>query len=194
MAQCEDFESFSGYSVAQWYNKLSESPKLFLRKIKRFCKTPFANMVSSWAQSESLKIMSAPLVCYFCGNVSSSFQAHSVHLASSHGIKCKFRKYVDGPVCRVCLKNFDTRDRCLNHAKKSLVCKLNLLCRGPCIDEEEAKRLDDLDKSHNVSLYRRGRRSNFAEFPVIQCHGPLLPVIQSRPSTHHVLGFGYNRL
>lgn len=190
---CDDFACGSNWnSLDQWVSFLSVSPKSYLNKIKAFCKLPFANIPTQWATSNVLLDFSRPLVCGICGKVSYSNQAHSVHLASSHNIKCKFRCYVDGPTCRICLKNFDTRERCLNHAKKCKVCRVNLLARGPVISIEEAEELDSSSCAAHQALYAAGKRRHFAAVPVMVSHGPLLPIIALSPSTHHALGVGYN--
>ena len=122
-----------------------------------------------------------------------SLQAHSVHLASSHSFKSKLRKYVDGHTCRICLKNFWTRERCPNHVRyRSQVCYANALMRGPVLSQEEADELDSIDCLEHQKLYAVGRRRHKAVLPCVQMPGPLLPVIPICASSHHPLGLGHN--
>lgn len=192
LRHCEDFMQCKSFDVSPWLDHLGHDINASLSKIRKFCHSPFANIMANWADAPVLKVFAAPIQCQVCGHTSKSHQAHAVHLASKHAIKCKFRRFVDGPVCRIRLKNFGTRVRCINHAKKCLVCKMNLLIRGPVISQAEADELNAAECQRNVKLYAAGRRSHHAEVPCIQGCGPLLPIIASQPSSHHALGVGHN--
>ena len=138
-------------------------------------------------------MLADPVTCDICGHISKSSQSHSVHMCSKHGVKSRFRRYVDGHVCRICLRNFWTRERCLNHVRyRSVICKSNTLMRGPVISNEEADSLDQMDCSEHSRLYALGKRRCNADLPCIQNQGPLLPIITIHSSSHHRLGFGHN--
>jgi len=193
LTSCEHFADGIDRDLAQWVEFLSQSPGPFLKKIKSFCKTPFANICTQWATSRVLEEYSRPVNCYLCGKESMSLQAHSVHLARSHGIKSKFRMYVDGPTCRICLVNFGSRERCLNHVRyRSKVCYANSLMRGPILSSQQADELDLLERPEHKALYSAGKRRHTAEHPCLRAHGPLLPILTLRGSSHHPLGLGYN--
>ena len=190
---CEDFAFCQGFNLNQWVGVVAKDPRRVLSSIRRFCKSPFANITTQWADSPVLKTFAAPLHCYECGATSMSFQAHSVHLARKHGIKSKFRRYVDGHVCRVCLVSFGSRERCLNHVRyRSHICRLNHILRGPVIDRDQADSLDLEEASENSQLYSEGLRRHAAKVPCIQTFGPLLPIVVANPSSHHPLGWGHN--
>ena len=60
--------------------------------------------------------------------------------------------------------------------------------RGTLCSEEEASQYDTEAAQANVALHKRGRRNHFAEEPVLQLQGPLLPVLASPGmiiSSHH---------
>jgi len=195
LSSAEAFSSCGSFSVTQWVAFLAAAPGRYLKQIKAFCKSPFANICTQWATSSVLKQYSSPIVCYICGKESNSLQAHSVHLSSSHNIKSKFRRYVDGATCRVCLRNFSSRECCLNHVRyRSKVCYANALMRGPVLTIEEADALDQQERSEYQALHRAGKRRHVASVPCMQAHGPLLPIITLRHSEHHPLGYGHNRL
>jgi hypothetical protein len=62
-------------------------------------------------------------------------------------------------------------------------------------DEATANEQDAVAAIANAALYKRGRRSHFAENPVMQLYGPLMPVLVMPAvsnSSHHVSGFGQN--
>ena len=161
--------------------------------MRKYCKSPFANMVEQWASSPALKAFAAPIECSHCGVLCKSYQAYAVHLPRKHNVKSKFRMYVMGNTCKVCLVNFHTRERCLNHVRyRSKVCKHNYLLRGPVLDEAEASLLDAADYAENRILYAKGLRRHQALCPSMRAFGPLLPLLNERPSKHHPLGFGHN--
>ena len=190
-----DYDQFNGLASAplsEWICKFNANSKKFVTGIRNFCKLPYANICTQWATSRVLKVFASPIECGICGDISKSLQAHSVHQAREHNIKCKFRTYVGGNTCRVCLKCFSSRECCINHAKKSKVCRVNLIARGPTMTKSEADSLDEDESAFYRALYRKGRRRHYAEFPVIVASGPLLPIIPLCPSAHHVLGFGHN--
>jgi hypothetical protein len=194
LCQSEDFLSCKSFDVGQWLGYLNENDhhKCF-SKMRKFCKSPWANIVSQWANTPTLSTFAMPTVCPICRVSSKSLQAHSVHLARKHGIKSSLRRYVDSPVCRICMVNFTSRERCLNHVRyRSKVCKINVLLRGPCISQEEATNLDEQELEDNRKLYAGGKRRHFVRTPCFRVEGPLLPVLNSHHSEHSALGYGYN--
>jgi hypothetical protein len=174
---------------------VQSDPHAFSRKVKDYCKSPFANIVTQWATSPALSVFAKPVRCYICGLQSKSYQAHCVHSFSKHGIKSSLRKYVPLTHCLVCLREFHTRENCLNHIRyRSKVCRSNLLMRGPSLSTEEANRLDELSKSDNVRLYAQGRRRHHVVDPCALLSGPLLPVLlaEGQYSALHPLGIGHS--
>ena len=83
----------------------------------------------------------------------------------------------------------------MNHLKyRSLVCRLNLMCRGPCISAAAAATIDlELAEAHRISQ-AHGMRRHKALLPVVQCAGPLEPILiePGTESSHHPLGIGHN--
>ena len=194
LCMSDDFAHCTGFSFERWVEEVRLCPRTLKSRMSKFCKSPFANIVSQWADTPVLKRFSQPIVCYDCGKLSSSLQAHSVHLASAHGIKSKFRKFVDSSVCKVCLTQFWTRERCLNHVRyRSMICKNNLLLRGPSLSEAEAAACDEIDRADNRAFYARGLRACHVDLPPVRVLGPMLPIVPlGRTSSHHPLGLGHN--
>ena len=193
LSACEHFSHCVSFDIHQWVTELSSDPKRSLNRITTVCKTPYVNICPNWATTAVLKDHCTPIVCYLCGHVSESLQQHSVHLSSSHSIKSKWRKYVDGSVCTICLKQFWTRERCLNHiSHRSQVCRANALMRGPRITQEESDRMDKEGCACHRTLHANGKRRHKSEIPPIQTVGPLLLVIAISHSNHHSFGQGHN--
>ena len=195
LCQAEPFVSCVGFSVEQWADHVLAGPRAFIGAVRKFCKSPYANIVTQWATCPELKVLANPITCEVCGHISRSAQSHALHLSSKHGIKSKFRRYVDGSVCKVCLVQFWSRERCLNHIRyRSVVCKANHLFRGPVLSLDEAKSLDLEACTVNRKLHASGKRRHNvpADEPCVRLSGPLLPIITARSSSHHPLGFGAN--
>jgi hypothetical protein len=194
LCQSEDFASCKNFNVDQWLSFLSDNDhfKCF-SMMRKFCKTPWANVMSQWAITPTLSTFAMPMVCPLCSVSSKSLQAHSVHLARKHGIKSSLRRYVDSSVCGVCLVNFISRERCLNHVRyRSKVCKVNTLLRGPWISQDQATQLDEQELESNRKLYAGGKRRHHVRLPCFRMQGPLLPILNSHHSDHSAMGYGHN--
>jgi len=180
------------WDFSRWVEYIKGSPHAAAKQIKDYCKSPFANICVQWAKSQVLRTFADPIDCIMCGKISKSKQAHAVHLSACHGIKCAFRLYIPCTHCLICLREFWTRERCLNHVKKSKVCKFNLILRGPSLSHDEADSLDQMCRLSNRQLYAAGRRRHAADKSSIRLAGPLEPIIlmESQVSAHHPLGIG----
>ncbi len=102
---------------------------------------------------------------------------------------------MDTTFCPICLVQFHTRVRCVNHVRfRSQICRINLALKGPIICEVEANKLDECDRELNRDLARNGKKSCHASSPAVRLPGPLeaLLVSQDTYSSHHPLGFGRN--
>ena len=107
-------------------------------------------------------------------------------------IHSEFRRYVPFTYCVICLREFWSRERCLNHVKKSKVCKFNLLMQEPLLSQEQADSLDQECSARNGQLHAAGRRRHATDLSAIRLQGPLLPILlsESMVSPHHPLGGG----
>jgi len=193
LAPC--FADCYGLSLSDWVERVRADGGAFQSKVHRFCKSPFANISTSVTQSATLRAFTLSMPCSECHKVFSSFQALSLHRFKSHGIKNMMRLFVDSTHCSVCLREFWTRERALNHVRyRSPICRDNLIMRGPVLTESQADELDSFEGPFNIDLYRRGRRRHSVLRPSIRCEGPLWPIIlpEGCESAHHPLGKGHN--
>ena len=180
--------------IDEWIGLISTSPGDFRKKVRRHCKSPFANICAQWAISPVLRVYAAPVTCAICSHVSRSTQAHSVHMFRAHDVKSNLRRYVPFTYCTVCLREFGQRETCLNHVRyRSKVCRSNLLLRGPLLSCAEAQTLDEECHARNRALHSAGRRRHHVESPSFVLPGPLLPVLLApgEYSAHHPLGRGH---
>ena len=182
----------SDMSVHQWSMYFSVSVKKHDRRIKSWCVTPAANIVANWAVNPAFRAIN-DLFCDSCDAVFQSSQQLMLHKFKKHGVKHPIRRYVDSTHCIICMKEFWSRERIMNHLKyKSAVCRLQLCTSPPCLSEEQAQVLDDAEKQSNISNSRLGRRRHHAVLPCVQLYGPLVPslIFGCDGPTHHPLGAG----
>ena len=193
LAPC--FADCYGFSLSDWVDRIRVDGGAFHSQVHRFCKSPFATISTAVHKSVTLKDFTHSVSCQECHKVFYSFQALSLHRFKSHGLKNMMHKFIDVTHCIVCLREFWTRERVLNHVRyRSPLCRDNLIMRGPVLTESQADELDRLERPMHTDLYRRGHRRHNADRPSMRCAGPLWPIIllEGRESAHHPLGKGHN--
>ena len=184
-------------SSDSFYNNIVENPLCFSRKVKAYCRNPFANLATETPVKPSLQNLGHNVECQICNRSFTSLQQLSLHMFKARQVRNQMRLFVDTTHCCVCLKEFRTRERCLNHVRyRSAVCRANLLLRGPLISESEASRIEESEKVHNASIARAGKRRHHVTEPAVQLSGPLLPVVSLTQvsGNHHPLGNGHSYL
>ena len=184
-------------SFEEFCSRIAENPLSFSRKVKAYCRNPFANLATEVPVKPSLKDLGHNVECQICNRFFTSLQQLNLHMFKAHQVRNHLRLYVDSTFCCVCLKQFHTRERCLNHVRyRSAVCRANLLLRGPLISESEASSIEDSEKLHNASLSRAGKRRHHVTKPAVQLSGPLFPVVplSQVSGNHHPLGNGHSFL
>ena len=159
-----------------------------------YLKSAFANISAAWESDKIVAPVAMRLQCDKCNLKFTSEQSLALHKFKAHGEKNQMRRYVASTFCPVCLRQFWSRERVVNHIRyRSLVCKANLLLLGPCLSVEDADKLDEIENGANLSLQKKGRRRHHADLPVIRLQGPLRTVFAiGRESDHHALGRGHN--
>ena len=135
--------------------------------------------------------------CQICGLGFGSLQQLNLHMFKAHDVRNPLRVYVSTTHCCVCLKEFHTRERALNHVRyRSATCQSNLLLRGPIITADEATMLEESERAQNRGLSNAGRRRHHASMPAVQLHGPLLPIftLDEVRGRYHPLGRDHSYL
>ena len=194
----ESFSKCAHFDVHEWIKFISDNPKSFKRGVSRYARTPLANVYDNELDPKHVVPVSHCVhACNMCDASFSTLQQFNLHVFKKHGVKNIMRLYINEHThCSVCLKQFWSRPRLLNHIRyKSKVCKYNLILRGTLVSEEEATRQDVASASVRVALHKGGRRRHFAEDPVLQLQGPWLPIVPSPGmviSKPHRLGRGHN--
>ena len=194
-------ESFWGDAPLNTFAALSDAiaadPRRFAHRVKAYCREPFANLASEVPNTPALQHIGSGISCQCCSMVFGTLQQLNLHMFKVHHVRNPFRCYISLTHCTVCLKEFHTRERAVNHVRyRSAVCRANLLLRGPSLTEGEASALEETEKSQNRDLARAGKRRHHAGNPAIQLQGPLLPIVLSSgvDGSHHPLGPGHSYL
>ena len=188
-----EFNECACWSVSQWVEHVAENPKGFRKSVLRLCSSRFASIVTSWAACESVSSIGNTLYCSICDKSFSNKQSTTLHEFKIHNIKAIERRYIDGTRCPVCLLEFWSSDRLLNHVKKCVVCHENLLMGPPLLTRAQADELDLAEVEAVARLKAKGLRRHAAEMSCVRAHGPLRLIVidPCHASKHHPLGRGY---
>ena len=194
LCQFPKFGTWKGFSLLQWFADIRADPKGFKKQVMTVCVMPFANIVSQWATTKALAHLGSTYQCHLCEKVFVSKQSMCLHKFKKHGVKRVERLYIVGSRCPICLLELWTRERALNHLRRSVVCHENLLMSPPRLSTAQADELDELSRVEARDLKSKGLRRHAATIPCVQASGPLRPVIMDpeRVSKHHPLGIGRN--
>ena len=171
--------------MSQWCACIVSAPQNFTNNVKSALLEPgcLANSLPagvSKIQNGSCAFMNldCTFACSVCNASFASKQACSLHMHKKHGWLHPAHFHVLGPTCPICLKNFATRTRALEHVMySSSKCLYHLLLQGPALTYEEALRLLSDSSSFETATVRQGYRRAKAFYPVTQAHGPRLPLL-----------------
>ena len=154
----------------------------------------FANLDVPDKQEVSLQSQTQVHACSICGKNFPSNQQLSLHLFKSHGVKNVCRKYVWDTHCPVCMTDFRSRERVINHVRyRSKICRDYLFAGPPALSDEQAEELDVTESQRNREMYVRNQRRHCTDDrPAFRIPGPLSLLSTDAPSQHHPFGCGHN--
>eukprot|EP00973_Karenia_brevis_P007574 1026252-Karenia_brevis.AAC.1 len=120
------------------------------------------------------------LCCDLCNKDFKSKQACNMHKSRVHGWIHPAQFYIQGSQCPVCLLEFTTRGRLLQHVMYKgfrCNCLANLYLRGPVLTHEEVKlAMQDVAKTSRANTKAGYRRTRVCA-PATRAEGPLLQVL-----------------
>ena len=137
--------------------------------------------------------MGAAFTCDVCGKALRSRQALAVHKAIAHKMRHPAHWLVNDTYCPVCLTQFWTRHKILEHLQeKAPRCLAYLQLTAERISDEEVLKLDADAAAHARANRTRGSRRASAVRPAVRLLGPLpsVPMEDLPPGRHHPLGVG----
>ena len=109
-----------------------------------------------------------PCICQDCGKHLSSAQQLNLHRFRKHGWLHPAHTLVNDVLCRICLTDFHTRTRLLEHVMykgKKHRCLQRLQICGEVISYQEALELNTVEAQNNILLYRSGHKRLHAAKP-----------------------------
>ena len=172
---------------------IRQSPAQFKRKLKTACQHPLICDRAAWATTRHLQEMGVDWTCNDCGKILRSRQALAVHRAIAHKARHQAHWLVRDTYCPVCLTQFWTRHKVLEHLQeKAPRCFAYLQLTAERISDEEAFRLDAEAAAHARATRTQGSRRASAIRPAVRLAGPLpnVPMEDLPGGRHHPLGVG----
>ena len=190
------FSQCSAWTYADWSASVRDNKNSYRKSVMRTCSLTIANVISQWANTPAIVVLGETHKCSQCDRSFRTRQSLAVHRFKAHGIKSIERQYLPHSQCPICLVEFWTRERVINHVRyRSMVCRENLLIRPPELSPQQADRLDELEQENFRKMQSRGNRRHKVVEPCVQAAGPLLPIVldPDNISAHHPLGRGHLR-
>ena len=190
------FEHCVDWTFVDWCGFVKDNRTSYQKLVMKSCSLRLANVVTQWAVSPAIAVLGETHTCSFCEAPFRTRQALAVHRFKVHGAKSIERQYLAGTRCPICMVEFWTRERVVNHVRyRSKVCRENLLVRPPELSPQQADHLDELEQESFRKMQSCGNRRHKAIEPCVQAAGPLLPIVldPDRMSAHHPLGWGHSR-
>lgn len=186
LGRLPQFKDQAGFTFVQWFGLLRAQPKFFAR-LRDSLLSAEALRADWWASEKwHHKLVgqaNAEWPCYECGMAFVSRQALATHSFRVHGTKRFERQMVETTWCPICLVQFHTRMRCVQHLSiDSTSCRECLLEAGVFLTRARADELDCDDRAHNRHLHKRGHAPTKAELPAFRLPGPLKKAFASRGS------------
>jgi hypothetical protein len=182
-------------SFLDWYELFKSDVSSFGKAIKKWTISPFANIVDTWAKAlPPTYVSDESYQCNQCSCAFSTFQKLQLHLWKVHKVRNPIGKYINTTHCAICMKEFWTRDRLLNHLKyRSKVCMSNIfLLLSPVLSDDLEMKYNEEARVNAAKLASQGKRRHHACLPCVQLVGPL-PMVMCTDlagGKHHPLGVG----
>ena len=136
---------------------------------------------TSYNEQEARSIHSAnspfinPYQCGQCDVVLGSWHALRCHAWRAHGIKKPIRQYVVGSLCAVCMREFHTRDRLLQHlAYDTRNCRDFIFDNWSPLSEDELHTAETESTKANIRARATGQSTHTAFLPSFRVPGPII--------------------
>ena len=209
LASSEIYREYYLYTIPQWVGVVKVDPKLFISNVRKFANTPFANLYSFIPINSNpdppfalddippipVAITNESFQCTICSHLPfQTKQQLMTHMCAAHRVKHDILVRVSTTHCEICLIQFHSRARLLQHLKKKPknICRENYFDFPPCYTADQLKEVDELEAVNHRKLYAAALRAYHAEKPCYSLLGCFRDIkYVTRPSKHHPLGKGY---
>mgnify|MGYP000745068532 CR=1 FL=1 len=170
VAQYAGETRYAEWSVPQWKATALHKPALFRRALVAvFDGAPRIMSVAVARVQEDLLLQDFQCPC--CEASFASSQALSVHAFRVHNVRAAVRHHVDTTFCVRCLLQLWTRQRLLDHLRRSAPCAWPAM-RQPRLDEALVLTLDHESREQTRANVQAGRHRNWASTPSVLLCGP----------------------
>ena len=174
---------------------VAQNNKEFIKLVRLYASSQFANLDVPLNFPKYAEPSTVSLKCDVCQKSFDTVQKLNLHKFKAHNIKDPIYRYINGTHCIVCMREFHTRTRLINHVRyRSHVCRTNLLLGGPLISWSQVEELDYEDQAFKRDLHSKGARAHHVVAPAFRLQGPIpaLLIDNDCVSNHHLLGVGHN--
>ena len=112
----EEYQKYQGYHIAQWVPYIRDNSRRFMRDVSNILSTTASTVAHiPISDTPNNATLGEPCICQECGKVEKSLQQLNLHRFRKHGWLHPAHTLVDNVFCRICLTNFHTRTRLLEH-------------------------------------------------------------------------------
>ena len=179
VAACEGFMFAEQYTMAQWARHARSEGNRFLKDVDAVLESELANESHGTVfgyDGESLgrgADIGVLFPCNDCAYIAKSHHSLVLHQIRDHNLVVPLQLRVPGAICPICITNFWTRSRCLNHAVQSKYCNSKILALPTCLTTDEVVGLRAIDETGKKHHRAGGRQSLYAERQCIDAPGPV---------------------
>ena len=161
---------YADWSASQWQAMALHNPALFrAAAVEILDVAPLDHIDEVICLPEEALLVA--LRCPSCDAQFATRQALCAHAFRAHGTRVEARQYVSTTHCTCCLLELWTRQRLLDHLRRSRPCT-EYTMRLPRLADEDVQLLDDASRECIRALTREGRHRNWAATPSVLLCGP----------------------
>lgn len=158
-----------------WHNFISTQPTIIYKKLK-ICEEADVFPLDCKEAEPSLVLVKCPQ----CG-IELAANKLCGHLAKSHGVRNPLKPYVQGSICVLCLRDFQSRQKLVNHlCYHSNKCKQYYLTSVPKLEPEVFLKEEKQTAEVQKRLRHMGMGPLWSELPITRVQGPLLPIMYEK--------------
>ena len=177
---------------SQWLTYMRQHPACFRSAVMKAARLPTmihpSRRLAPRRAQEALKQWS----CEVCDTSCCSRQACAVHMYRKHGQRSECACRLVTTFCPICMIQFWTRARALEHLGKSSCCSATLLLFFEPASSQDLDEINHLERLRARKAKASGRKAHWAEKPCVRLVGPLPVALTDRAiaGTAGTLGIG----
>ena len=170
------FEYARGWDISRWARYIEEHYESYNRQVRLVLSSEEATTYLYKDKNRTNIAHSSESCLHPCDSIQSSRQQLQLHMFSKHNWLHPAHLLVCDTHCSICLTQFHTRSRLLEHLMYKgarFRCFLTLSSAGPSITYEHARILNQQEAISNKAFAHKGLRKSYAAKPAHRIPGPL---------------------